>query len=367
MFGCSGWSYKGWEQSAIPSRKTFYTNKSNLKEYAQHFNFCEINSTFYKQPTKSAVLKWKATVPDGFKFLVKVNKYLTHAKKLLEWNELFPTFYDVLSNLEETLVGFLVQLPPQFRFNKKNLDRVVDAANFCTINYPNVNFYVEFRHFTWFCDEVYDALKGLWNIVFVNTGYTFSDMMLPGFSPPLENIGKVNKRMFRMHGPWTHQAYCGNYTDEDLVIVASLCDANTIVAFDNTDSYENQIHSPFLSATQVMFEKDSSIIFPSAVANAKRLREIMGIQTVTTLINTLSKRIDRREQLDADINTLSKSIDTDIMTKIDEFDTAITAKIDSIDTDISTKIEGVTKRADQLNDTAKALLSIYKLNNSVRS
>jgi len=275
--GTSGFSYKGWEANAIPSKKNFYVGKSNLKEYSTHFNVCEINSTFYKTPSVKTVQSW---YKDGNNFIVKVNKYLTHAKKLSEWETLFPEFYDVISNLKEKLVGFLIQLPPQMSI--KCLNKIVQAAKFCKEQYPNVDFYIEFRHSTLFCEQVYDTLRGLISIVFVNQ-YGVAKDMPKGFSPSLDDFEKAltvpNKVMFRNHGTWSSQAYCGSYSDEDLAMIASLtCSmTKTIVIFDNTDSFEGQleIHLPGNKSVFSMSIQFMDTILPCAVADAKRMKNIL--------------------------------------------------------------------------------------------
>lgn len=269
MIGTSGWCYKGWENGAIKGKGSFYSGKSNLTDYAKHFNMVELNCTFYKTPSIKAVKKWNDQAPIGFKFLVKVNKYVTHSKKLLDWQELFPPFHGIMSNLQTSLLGYLIQLPPQMTI--KNIDRVVKMAKFNKEKFPQVDFFIEFRHSTWFCQTVYDALAGLINIVFVNQ-YGVAKEMDKGFSPKLQDFSLVknNKTFFRCHGTWTSQPYCGNYSDEDLMLMASL--NPDIVCFDNTDSFEHQIeiHIP----GKMAFAKTTDIILPAAVIDAKKLKAI---------------------------------------------------------------------------------------------
>ncbi len=271
--GTSGWSYKGWEDGSIPGKKSFYKGKSNLIEYAQHFNMVEINSSFYKTPTPTAIAKWKKEAPVHFVYLVKVNKYLTHSKKLIDWQELFPEFHSIVGDLDECLLGYLIQLPPQMTV--KTIDRVVEMAKFNKKTYPRIDFYIEFRHHSWFCPNVYEKLSGLINIVFVNQ-YGVSKEMPLGFSPKLEDfeLVKNEKTMFRCHGTWTSQAYCGNYSDEDLCLMASL--KPHIITFDNTDSfqYELEIHIP----GKVAFSQEAHFtdtILPSCVVDALKIKELM--------------------------------------------------------------------------------------------
>lgn len=266
MIGTSGWSYKGWEANAIPAKKSFYKGKSSFEEYASHFKMVELNCTFYKEPAVSTVVKWKKQAPEGFKYLVKVNRFLTHSKKLSDWSELFPSFYTKMTNLGDTLLGFLIQLPPQMTI--KTLEKVVEMARFNHKTYPNTDFFIEFRHSSWFCKQVYQELKGLINIVIVNQ-YGVTDKMAKCFSPSLGEL-QNQKTMFRCHGTWESQAYCGTYSDEEVCLMASL--KPDIVVFDNTDSYEHQMefHIPGKCVFSREIENLDTIL-PSAIANAKRM------------------------------------------------------------------------------------------------
>ena len=276
MIGTSGYDYKGWKvtNSQISS---FYEKGDSLSQYVKHFNYVEINSTFYRVPSLKAVLAWKNKTPDDFSFVIKVNNCMTQYKKLVEWDVRFPEFYDLMSNLEGKLKGFLVQLPPTFtNSNRKSkidgltpLERVVKAARFTKENY-DVDIFVEFRHPSWFCDEVYDALRGLWSIVVVNTGKLAG--MTRGFSPPISDFPKAltveDTIMFRNHGTWTHQEYCGAYSDDEFATMMTLFQEKTIVSFDNTDSFLFQI--PFqMIPSKMMFST-----IPHAISDAKRLIEL---------------------------------------------------------------------------------------------
>jgi uncharacterized protein YecE (DUF72 family) len=77
--GCSGWSYKGWIGTFYPS---FIENKSWLSYYSKYFKFVEVDSTFYKIPSRFVVKEWKYKTPDDFKFALKFPKIITHEKKM---------------------------------------------------------------------------------------------------------------------------------------------------------------------------------------------------------------------------------------------------------------------------------------------
>ncbi|MFW6102022.1 MAG: DUF72 domain-containing protein, partial [Bacteroidota bacterium] len=78
--GTSGWSYKDWQETFYP--KDLTDKEKKLQFYAEHFNCSEVNSTFYKIPPKETVERWKKSVPENFLFIIKLNRYFSHLKRL---------------------------------------------------------------------------------------------------------------------------------------------------------------------------------------------------------------------------------------------------------------------------------------------
>jgi uncharacterized protein YecE (DUF72 family) len=288
LIGTSGYSFKWWEFELVPGIKPFYEKGDMLQQYIKHFDFLELNCTFYKTPSLKTVLEWKDKTPDNFTFIVKVNNSMTQYKKLVEFDVRFPEFVDLMSNLGKKLKGFLIQLPPNFT-NSKNkskvdgmtpLERVIWASDFTKKKYPELDIFVEFRHPSWFCEKVYDAIRDKWSLVVVNAGI-ISKKMTPGFWPPLSDFPQAltvpGKIYFRNHGPWATRHYSGSYSDDDLVLMLSLFQEKTIVAFDNTDAFDCQCEfQPFPG--KMMFEKEiyqKSHMLPHAVLDAKRMQKLI--------------------------------------------------------------------------------------------
>ena len=98
MMGTSGWSYKEWVGP-------FYTkeDKSFLRAYSRVFSTAEIDSTFYRYPSKGMVMGWTRYSPDGFVFTAKLPKLITHDKKL-----------DLSQGIEEDTQKFVELLEPLF-------------------------------------------------------------------------------------------------------------------------------------------------------------------------------------------------------------------------------------------------------------
>jgi len=150
--GCSGWNYASW-------RDEFYDGKPArlwLEHYAQHFDTVEINNTFYRLPKREAVAAWERTVPPGFAFAVKVSRYLTHIKRLRDLGPGLDRFYERILPLRQSpkLGPLLWQLPPSFRRDDELL-----AAALERLDRTRERHCFEFRHPSWFAEDVYALLR----------------------------------------------------------------------------------------------------------------------------------------------------------------------------------------------------------------
>jgi uncharacterized protein YecE (DUF72 family) len=149
--GCSGWNYKHW-------RDVFYPpgcpTRHWLEHYAEHFDTVEVNSTFYRLPLRSSVERWVELTPPGFLFTVKASRYLTHIRRLSDLDGGVARFYERLEPLVRSpkLGPVLWQLPPTFR---RNDERLSDAL----ARLPSGRHCFEFRHESWFVEEVYELLR----------------------------------------------------------------------------------------------------------------------------------------------------------------------------------------------------------------
>lgn len=124
---------------------------SHLQRYAARYNATEINSSFYGSHRPSTYARWAATVPEHFRFSVKVPREITHKRKLIDSIDLLDAFIAEVTQLGARLGPLLVQLPPKLAF-----DLAVAAAFFRALR-ERFNGVVAFepRHPTWFdaaCD-----------------------------------------------------------------------------------------------------------------------------------------------------------------------------------------------------------------------
>ncbi|MFN2510406.1 MAG: DUF72 domain-containing protein [Pyrinomonadaceae bacterium] len=147
--GTSGYSYKEWKGNFYPEK---LPAKEMLKYYATQLPAVEINNTFYRLPQKSMLENWKEQVPAGFKFSVKASQRITHFKRLKETEEETRYLLDAAATLEDRLGPVLFQLPPNMT---KDLSRLKSFLA-CLPNEPKATF--EFRHPTWFDDDVLELL-----------------------------------------------------------------------------------------------------------------------------------------------------------------------------------------------------------------
>jgi uncharacterized protein YecE (DUF72 family) len=150
--GCSGWSYDGWKGPFYPKD---LDNRYWLSYYSQIFDFVEIDSTFYRIPSKFMVNNWNKRTPESFRFAVKFPKIITHDKRLKDVEKDIEQFYDAMESLYDKILVFLIQLPPSLQIAEgldliKNLRYQLDSS---------FRYAIEVRHHSWFNELFYNVLK----------------------------------------------------------------------------------------------------------------------------------------------------------------------------------------------------------------
>ena len=150
MVGCSGWYYDDWVNRFYPEE---ISKKEWLGFYSEHFKTVEVNNTFYHYPNQKMLEGWYNRTPDDFKLTLKANRLITHRKKFEETQDQVDRFYELAEHLEDKLACILFQLPPS---KSKNLDFLKNALDQLDPEKQNV---IEFRHTSWFDEEVYDILR----------------------------------------------------------------------------------------------------------------------------------------------------------------------------------------------------------------
>ena len=150
--GCSGWGYDDWLGGFYPEG----TPKSDyLKLYANTFDVVEVDSSFYRIPQPAMTAGWRRTVPDGFLFTAKFPKKITHEKKLAHVEEPLSWMYRSMAELKDRLAALVVQLPPSVKYDT----HLAVMKEFLGLLDPKVRHAIEFRHKSWFRDDVYAMLR----------------------------------------------------------------------------------------------------------------------------------------------------------------------------------------------------------------
>lgn len=148
--GTSGYNYKGWKGHFYPEK---FADKDMLYFYGQHFKSVEINNSFYRVPKPDVVKAWADQVPEQFRFSMKATRRITHQKRLKNVEEETEYFAGIASNLGDRLGAVLFQLPP---YLKKEMDRLQVFVEQLPEGMPAA---MEFRHDSWFDNEVRDCLN----------------------------------------------------------------------------------------------------------------------------------------------------------------------------------------------------------------
>jgi uncharacterized protein YecE (DUF72 family) len=163
--GTSGWEYKEWANDFYAGVKA----KERFAFYTGQFPTVEINATFYRLPSLSAVHGWRDRAPAGFVFAVKGSRFITHIKRLKNLQNSVNKYFRRIRPLKERIGPVLWQLPPNF---KKDISRLKDLFRRLPDGYSHA---LEFRHPSWFDAETTALLRDH-NAALVSV----SSMKMPG-------------------------------------------------------------------------------------------------------------------------------------------------------------------------------------------
>jgi len=150
LVGTSGYNFPEWRGSFYPPK---LPSKQWLEYYARQLGTVEINYTFYRMPNEKTIAGWNAATPETFTFVLKAPQRITHIARLRNIDEPLRIFLELIRKLNAKLGAVLFQLPPNFR---KDLARLGDLLT----QFPtDVRAACEFRHVSWWSDDVYDLLR----------------------------------------------------------------------------------------------------------------------------------------------------------------------------------------------------------------
>jgi len=280
LMGTSGWSYKEWIGP-------FYskTDRSMLQAYTKVFRTAEIDSTFYRYPSKGTVMGWTRYSPEEFVYTAKLPGLITHEKNLdlsKGVEEDLKVFVELMEPLylNGKLGCILIQLPPKFGFNPEKLEQFLEILP------THVNFAVEFRDKSWIRNETWALLEKC------QVAYTIVDE--PLLPPEVHITSRI--AYFRWHGrgsrPWYDYRYPSNELEPWVCKVKEVAGkTNKTYGF-----FNNHFHG-------------------YAVENCIQIMEMLGVAT--------PKQVETKKRVETHLNKLSQTEDSSLLTFIEPKEKAL--------------------------------------------
>ena len=148
--GTSGFLYGWWKNVFYPPG--LHSGKW-LEYYDKYFDTVELNSSFYHVPSQLNMSSWYSRTSEDFLWTLKMNREVTHKKKMVGVADDLEDFYNRASLLKEKLGPILYQFPPSV-----NMDLVLleEFLNQLPSEYIHV---MEFRNYSWYTDSVFQVLE----------------------------------------------------------------------------------------------------------------------------------------------------------------------------------------------------------------
>jgi uncharacterized protein YecE (DUF72 family) len=220
LIGTAGWSLPRAEQERFPGDGT------HLERYSARFPVVEINSSFHRSHRAATWMRWRDSVPEAFRFSVKMPKTITHTHQLRETDEAVTAFFDEARSLGSKLGCLLVQLPPKLSF-----DPTLASQFFASLRARTaLPIACEPRHASWFEADA-DRLLESYEVARVAA----DPARVPAAAEP---GGWRGLSYYRLHG-WP-KVYYSAYSEEFIAQLAARlsedasADRAVWVIFDNT-------------------------------------------------------------------------------------------------------------------------------------
>lgn len=197
LIGCAGWSIASVQKAQFP------LSGSHLERYAAVLPAVEINSSFYRSHRPDTYKRWSDSVPEQFRFSVKVPRTITHEQRLQNVELLVSEFMQEVHELGNKLGCLLVQLPPSLRFVSQTVHAFFQNLTAQTWA-PIV---CEARHQSWFKSEASQLLSTL------GVGQVIAD---PPMAPREALVISEKIVYVRLHGSpeMYHSAYSEGYLSQ---------------------------------------------------------------------------------------------------------------------------------------------------------
>lgn len=201
FIGTSGWTYDHWKGCFYPEN---LQKRRWFDFYASLFPAVEVNVTFYSTFKEQTYLNWKKRATQGFGYVLKAPKIITHRKYLLDIKENVESFCYSIMLLEDRLEMILLQVAPGTPYDLERLKKAL-------LTFPDPNkIAVEFRKSQWFSLETEILLREI--------GTTFCNVDSP--YQKLTNILTSDRAYIRLHGRKHWHSY--NYSASEIDEIANL-------------------------------------------------------------------------------------------------------------------------------------------------
>ncbi|AKJ65098.1 DUF72 domain-containing protein [Kiritimatiella glycovorans] len=220
--GTSGWTYDHWQGIFYPDD---LPKSRRFEFYASVFNAVEVNATFYRRFRDSTYEKWRDRVPEGFAYVMKAPRLITHRKYLRDCDDLIDEFRRSVHILGDRLGLILLQLPPKMPYEPDRLGHVLERFDM-----PG-RICVEFRHERWMRDEITQRLD--------EAGAVSCSVDSPDMRP--SGLLTGGKGYVRLHG--RRSWYDDKYEEKELKEIAELArdyadrGAEEVYIFFNNDAH----------------------------------------------------------------------------------------------------------------------------------
>lgn len=216
FIGTSGWQYWHWKKVFYPEN---LSSKNFFDYYIKYFDTTEINASFYRDIRETTFLKWYQNSPKNFIYSVKLNRVVTHFKRLKVDRKTLDNYINKISLLKEKLGVILIQLPPGLKFD------VVLLEDFIGMLDKNFRYAIEVRNQSFICNSFFEILSKN------NIAFCIADS---AGRYPYHEVITADFVYIRLHGH--ERLYASSYSDKELVNYARKIknwNKKTFVYFDN--------------------------------------------------------------------------------------------------------------------------------------
>lgn len=216
FIGTSGWQYWHWKKVFYPEN---LSSKDFFDYYIKYFDTTEINASFYRDIRETTFLKWYQNSPKNFIYSVKLNRVVTHFKRLKVDRKTLDNYINKISLLKEKLGVMLIQLPPGLKFD------VVLLEDFIGMLDKNFRYAIEVRNQSFICNSFFEILSKN------NIAFCIADS---AGRYPYHEVITADFVYIRLHGH--ERLYASSYSDKELVNYARKIknwNKKTFVYFDN--------------------------------------------------------------------------------------------------------------------------------------